>query len=139
RSLSKGLTSRLAGIDVETAFGGRRGIRDVLIAAQIGMCFVLLAGTVLFLRAARAIALRDPSVDAAHVMMVAYEPPRGTSAAIMPAMSARLRQLPGVRSIAYVAGSGDGTMFGDQPLLSVRGQSLEARRVAPISVVSAAY
>jgi hypothetical protein len=137
-SLRHRLTPMLAGQDVITRIGKRRGIRDVLIAAQIGMSLVLLAGTVLFLRAERSIALRDPSVDAAHVMIAAYEPPRGASAAIMPAMSARLTQLPGVRSMAYITSGGDGP-FGDAPLLNIRGQSLEARRVVPISVVSASY
>jgi predicted permease len=136
-SLRQRLTPMLAAQDVMAAISGRRGIRDVLIAAQIGMSLVLLAGTVLFLRAERSIALRDPSVDAAHVMVVPFDPPRGTSATLLPTMSARLRQLPGVRSIAYVAGSGDG--LGDAPLLSIRGQSPETRRIVPISVVSASY
>ncbi|HEX6465593.1 MAG TPA: ABC transporter permease [Vicinamibacterales bacterium] len=134
-SLRQRLTPMLAGQDVVT-MGGRRGIRDVLIAAQLGMSLVLLAGTVIFLRAEHAIALRDPSVDAAHVMTATYEPPRGTSAAMMPAMSARLQQLPGVRSIAYVVGSGEGF---DSPRLSVRGRSLETRRSVPITLVSASY
>jgi predicted permease len=135
-SLRQRLTPMLAGQDVITRAAGRRGIRDVLIAAQIGMSLVLLAGTVVFLRAERAITLRDPSVDAAHVMLATYDPPRGTSAAVMPAMLARLRQLPGVRSVAYVAGGGDVV---DLPQLNIRGQALETRRVVPISVVSPEY
>jgi hypothetical protein len=70
-------------------------------------------------------------------MIASYEPPRGTSAAIMPVMSARLRQLPGVRSVAFVGGGGDGS--GDMPMLNVRGQSLETRRIVPITAVSASY
>jgi predicted permease len=136
-SLRQRLTPMLAAQDVMAGISGRRGIRDVLIAAQIGMSLVLLAGTVLFLRAERAIALRDPAVDAAHVMIVPFEPPRGTSATLLPAMSARLRQVPGIRSIAYVAGGGG--EFGDAPLMNIRGHSLETRRIVPLTVVSASY
>jgi hypothetical protein len=55
----------------------------VLIAAQIGMSLVQLVGTAVFLRAERAIALRDPSMDAAHVMVGAYDPARDAPAAFM--------------------------------------------------------
>jgi hypothetical protein len=134
-SLRQRLTPMLAGQDMIARPGGRFGIRDVLIAAQIGMSLVLLAGTVIFLRAGRSIALRDPSVDAAHVMMVPYDPLPGTSAALMPAMSARLRQLPGVRLSAYAAG-GDSP---GAPQLVVRGRELETRRIVPISIVSASF
>jgi putative ABC transport system permease protein len=137
-SLRQRLTPMLAGQEI-TRIGRRRGIRDVLIAAQIGMSLVLLAGTVVFLRGERAIALRDPAVDAAHVMLVTYEPPPETSAAIMPVMSARLQQLPGVRSTAYISGIGDGSIYGDAPSLNVRGHSIEARRIVPITAVSATY
>jgi predicted permease len=136
-SLRQRLTPMLAGQDAMTRAGSRRGIRDLLIAAQVGMSLVLLAGTVVFLRGERAITLRDPLVDAAHVMLVPFEPARGTAATLMPAMSTRLRQLPGVRALAYVVGGGDGP--GDSPLLNVRGRSLDSRRVVPISVVSAQY
>ena len=136
-SLRQRLTPMLAGQDTIPHIGGRRGIRDLLIASQIGMSLVLLAGTVVFLRGERAIALRDPSVDAAHIMLVPYEPTRGTSATLMPAMSARLGQLPGVRSLAYVADGGD--RLGDTPLLNVRGRSIGTQRLVPISLVSARY
>jgi predicted permease len=134
-SLKQRLTPMLAGQDAIARLGGRFGIRDVLIAAQIGMSLVLLAGTVIFLRAERAIALRDPSVDAAHVMMVPYDPHPGASAALMPALSARLRQLPGVHAIAYAAG-GDSL---PAPLLVVRGREISTQRTVPISVVSASF
>ena len=126
-----------AGQDMIARVGGRFGIRHVLIAAQIGMSLVLLGGTVIFLRAERAIAVRDPSVDAAHVMVIPYDPEPGTSAVLMPAISARLLQLPGVRGIAYAASGGE--FSAGAPLLIVRGREIQTRRVVPISVVSASY
>ncbi|HEX4565415.1 MAG TPA: ABC transporter permease [Vicinamibacterales bacterium] len=135
-TLRQRLTPMLAGQDPLARSGGRSRLRDVLIAAQVGMSLVLVAGTVLFFRVERAIASRDPSIDSAHVMLVPYEPPRGASAALMPAISTRVLRLPGVRSIAYVQGSGD---YARPPMLVVRGRDVESGRRVPISVVSASY
>jgi putative ABC transport system permease protein len=137
-TLRQRLTSMLAGHDPLARSGGRSRMRDALIAAQIGMSVVLVAGTVLILRAERAIASRDPATDAAHVMMVTYAPPRGASAAFMPAITARLTALPGVRAIAYAASpSNDGLPGG--PLAVVPGRPSESGRHVPISVVSESY
>jgi predicted permease len=136
-TLRQRLTPMLAGQDPLSRSGGRSRLRDVLIAAQVGMSLVLVSGTAIFFRAERAIASRDPSVDAAHVMLVPYEAPRGASAAFMPAISARLSSLTGVRSIAYAEGSGDGGAR--VPLLAVRGRGVESGRRVSIGVVSASY
>ncbi|HEX4568614.1 MAG TPA: FtsX-like permease family protein [Vicinamibacterales bacterium] len=101
------------------------------------MSFVLLAGTVLFLRAERAIALRDPAIDAAHVMLVSYEPSRESSDTLLTALSSRLRQLPGVRAIAYAGSAGEG--FGSAPALVVRGRERETARPVPITAVTKSY
>jgi predicted permease len=135
-TLRQRLTPMLAGQDPFAARGGRSRLRDVLISAQIGMSMILVAGTALMFRAGYALAARDPSVDAAHVMMAPYEPPRGASAAFMPAITARLRQLPGVRSVAYASSSGDGVT---PSLLVVQGRPPESGRHVPIGVVSASY
>jgi macrolide transport system ATP-binding/permease protein len=136
-TLRQRLTPMLAGHDPLARSGGRSRMRDALIAAQIGMSLVLVAGTALLLRAERAIASRDPSVDAAHVMTVTYAPPRGASPAFMSDLSQRLTALPGVRSIAY-ASSTDGGSLG-APLAFVSGRSREGGRHVPISVVSQSY
>jgi predicted permease len=136
-SLRQRITPMLGGQDPLARGGGRSGLRDALIAAQIAMSLVLLAGTALFVRVERAITLRDPSVDAAHVMLAPYAPPRGASAAFMPAISMRLERLPGVRSVAYAAASGEGTV--DAPLIAVTGRDADTRRRVPISIVSASY
>ncbi len=135
-SLRQRITPQLTG-DGDARIGRRGGIRDVLIAAQIGMSFVLLAGTVVFLRVERAIALRDPAVDAAHVMLVSYEPSRESAETLLAALSARLRQLPGVRGIAYAGTGGDG--FGPAPPLIVRGRERETARPVPITAVTGSY
>lgn len=136
-SLRQRLTPMLAGQDPLSRSGGRSRMRDTLIAAQIGMTLVLLAGTAIFLRAQRAIALRDPSVDAAHVMIAAYQPPRAPSAAFMAAISMRMAALPGVRSVAYAAAAGDGPSAA--PFIAVEGRGSETRRRVPLSVVSPSY
>lgn len=137
-TLRQRLSPMLAGHDALAQGGGRSRVRDVLIAAQLGMSLVLLAGTAIFLRAERAIALRDPSVDAAHVLVAAYAPPKGTSATVLPAMTRRLAELPGVRSVAYAAAAGDNG-GSDVPWLGVAGRPAETRRRVPISVVSTSY
>jgi predicted permease len=135
-SLRQRLTAMLGGQDPLAQSGGRSRLRDTLIAAQLGMSLVLLAGTAVFLRAERAIAVRDPAVDAAHVMVAPYEPPRGASAGFMTAIATRVRALPGVRNVAYAAyASGEG----DVPFLVVSGRAAETRRPVPISVVSREY
>jgi predicted permease len=135
-SLRQRITPQLTG-EGGLRIGRRRGIRDVLIAAQIGMSFVLLAGTVLFLRAERAIALRDPAVDAAHVMQVSYEPTRESHETLLAGLSSRLRQLPGVHGIAYAGSPGEG--FGPQPSLVVQGRARETARAVPITAVTGSY
>ena len=137
-TLRQRLSPMLAGHDALAQGGGRSRLRDLLIAAQLGMSLVLVAGTAVFLRAERAIALRDPSVDAAHVLVAAYEPPNRASAAVFPAMSRRLAELPGVRSVAYAAGAGE-SASGDIPMLGVDGRPAETRRRVPMNVVSASY
>lgn len=135
-SLRQRITPQLTGDD-GFRVGRRGGIRDVLIAAQIGMSFVLVAGTVLFLRAERAIALRDPAVDAAHVMLVSYEPSRGSSETLLTTLSSRLQQLPGVRAIAYAGFAGEN--FGPAQSLVVQGRERETARPVPITAVTGSY
>jgi predicted permease len=138
-SLRQRLAPTLAGHDALAHGAGRSRLRDVLIAAQMGMSLVLLAGTALFLRAERSIALRDPSVDAEHVMVASYEPPRGATAAFMPAIAGRMEELPGVRSVAYAGSSGGEGPFGDAPEMVVRGREAASARTVPLSGVSASY
>jgi putative ABC transport system permease protein len=135
-TLRQRLTPMLAGQDPFAASGGRSRVRDLLITAQIGMSVVLVAATVVFFRAGAAFAARDPSVDAAHVMMAPYEPPRGASPAFLAALTGRLQQLSGVRSIGYAASAGDEVT---PPLLVVQGRPLESGRRTPITLVSASY
>jgi len=136
-SLRQRLTPMLAGQDLFASSGGRSRLRDVLISAQIAMSIVLVAGTAVFLRASSALAARDPSVDAAHVMTAPYEPPRGASAGFMSAITARFERLPGVRSIAYASTPGNESVH--PPLLIVEGRPPQSGRRVPINVVSASY
>lgn len=136
-SLRQRLTPMLAGHDSLAHGNGRSRLRDVLIAAQLGMSLVLLAGTAIFLRAERAIALRDPSVDAAHVLVASYVPPQNASATFIAAMSSRLAALPGVRSVAYAQNATDNGSA--VPSVVVDGRADETRRYVPITTVSASY
>jgi len=135
-TLRQRLTPMLAGQDPLASRGGRSRLRDVLISAQIAMSVVLVSGTVLFFRASSALAVRDPSVDSAHVMTAPYEPPRGASAAFMTAMTGRLERLPGVRDVGYAASPREEVR---PPLLVVQGRPSESGRQVPIDLVSASY
>ncbi|MGH9411624.1 MAG: ABC transporter permease, partial [Vicinamibacterales bacterium] len=137
-SLRQRLAPMLAGHDALAHGRGRSRLRDVLIGAQVGMSLVLLAGTALFLRAERSIAVRSPSVDAAHVLTAPYNPPLHASSGRMAAFTSRLEQIPGVRSIAYAAGAGD-SGSAEIPSLVVDGRTVETARDVPIDLVSASY
>src|SRR5262249_32891392 len=119
------ITPLLDGADSRAGRGGGSRLRDVLISAQIAMSVVLVAGTVLFFRAGSALAVRDPSVDSAHVMTAPYEPPRGASAAFMAAITGRLQRLPSVREIGYAASPREDVR---PPLLVVQGRATESAR-----------
>ncbi|HEY3886365.1 MAG TPA: FtsX-like permease family protein, partial [Vicinamibacterales bacterium] len=125
----------LAGNDVLAHGSGRSRLRDVLIGAQVGMSVVLLAGAALFLRAERSIAVRSPSVDAAHVLTAAYSAPVRSSSVMSP-LTTRLEQIPGVRSVAYAAAGGDS---GSIASLVVEGRAIETTRSVPVDIVSASY
>jgi predicted permease len=133
-SLRQRLGPALGGSD---PLSGVSRSRNTLIAAQIAMSLVLLAGTALFLRVEQALRASDPTVDAAHVLVANYDPPRSAPATLYAQTTARLAALPGVRSVAYARGS-SGEVGDGGTALSVRGASSPARRVA-VNVVSASY
>lgn len=134
-SLRQRLVPALGGID--TPFGGASRSRNILIASQIGMSVVLLAGAALFLRVEQSLRTPDPTADAGHVLLANYDPPRAASAALFAGTIARLAALPGVRSVAFARGS-SGDLGGEGSILTVGGLSAPAQRAA-INVVSAPY
>ena len=111
--------------------------RNTLIAAQVAMSLVLLAGTALLLRVEAALRAPDPTVDATHVLVANYDPPPLASASTFAATTARLAALAGVRSVAFARGS-NGELGGEGTPMSVRGASGGVRRVA-MNVVSPSY
>jgi len=121
----------------EALFGSASRSRNILIGAQVGMSVVLLAGTALFLRVEYALRASDPTVDAAHVLIANYDPPRTAPTTLYAQVAGRLAALPGVTSVAYAHGS-SGELGGEGTALSVRGSTAVVRRVA-INVVSASY
>jgi len=89
--------------------------RDLLIAAQVAMCLVLLVGAALFIRAERAI-VAAPGFEIDHVIAAAprlSRPPHtvATAAAFYRSLEAQVRALPGVRTSAY-----SNTVGGDETI-----------------------
>ena len=143
-SLRQRLAPMLGGHDA--GFGQRARSRNLLVTAQIGMSVVLLAGTALLLRVEYALGGPDESVDAAHVLIANYDPPRaaapgrsnaGEGRPSFDEVAARLEALPGVRSVAYARGA-SGEFGGEGLPLSIRGSQAVVRRVA-VNVVSPSY
>jgi predicted permease len=136
-SIRQRLTPALGAQD--SLFGGRPArSRDILVAAQVGMSVVLLAGTALFFRVERTLAAPDPSVDAAHVLVANYDPPAGASGEAFRQTVHRLADLPGVRAVAYARGASAETQA-DTVVLSVRGGAEASPRRVAINRVSAGY
>jgi hypothetical protein len=135
-SLRQRLAPVLAGH--ESGFGGERSrARVLLIAAQVGMSVVLLAGTALLLRVEYALRAPDATVDAAHVLLANYDPPRTAARPSFQQIAARLAAVPGVRSVAYARAS-SGEFGGETVPLSIRGSEAAGRRVA-VNAVSPSY
>jgi predicted permease len=119
--------------------GGPTRSRNILIAAQVGMSVVLLAGMALFLRVERTLAAPDPSVDAAHVMVASYDPPVGSSSAdTLRLTTERLASLPGVQAVAYARGA-SAESRADTVVVTVRGDQAAAPRRVAVNSVSARY
>lgn len=137
-SLRQRLAPMLAGHDALAQGSGRSRLREGLIAAQLAMSLVLMAGTAIFLRAERAIALRSPSVDASHVLVASYVPSQNASGTLMATVSRRLAGLPGVGSVAYADGATERD-WAVVPSVVVDGRPAETRRYVPINTVSASY
>lgn len=103
-SLKVDLTGSLKGL--EGVFAGKARQRGFLIATQIAMSLVLLAGGGLFVRAQETVFRADPGFETRQVLLVA---PRLTSPPYTPASSREfyrrlaqnVRALPGIRSVAF--------------------------------------
>ncbi|MGD2069290.1 MAG: ABC transporter permease [Gemmatimonadota bacterium] len=105
-----------------TASRGRTRVRNVVVAAEVAMATLLLAGSGLFLRSANALARVDPGFDPVGLLTASVQPPRDR----YPGASDRLdlyrslldeaRALPGVTRAALVnylplAGKSDAFRF----------------------------
>jgi predicted permease len=134
-SLRQRLTVALGAHDA--LFGSASRVRNLLIAGQVGMSVVLLAGTALLLRVEQSLLAPDPEIDAAHLLVANYDPPASASAALLPGIEARLAAIAGVRSVAYARAASD-EAGGEGTVLTLRGASAVGRRIA-MNVVSASY
>jgi predicted permease len=98
-------------VDLLTALKGkevkasRSRMRQMVVVGQVAMSFVLVTAAVLFVRQQRLITSVDPGFDSKHVLMVSLNLtnlPRNEHSAsqLYPAIQARVRELPGVESVA---------------------------------------
>lgn len=97
--LASALKTRLGGA------GRRAGILNVLVAAQITLCFVLLAGAGLFLRSVGKLYWADPGFRAKELLLATVDPggqgyTQERAAAFWRDLLDRVKTVPGVRSAA---------------------------------------
>lgn len=86
----------------ETAFfaiGRRLKMRELLIAAQVGMSLVLVVGASLFARTEYRLFAADPGFDARHVLVADLA--AGSAHAGIAEMETRLQAVPGVDSVSF--------------------------------------
>jgi predicted permease len=129
-----------------SAGGGLRRVSSFLVTAQVALAVVLLAGAGLLLRSFAKIVAVNPGFDAAHVIQgrVAYGASVQTLAAaqsIQDVILARMREIPGVESVAATSSFALNGRFPIQSL-PIRGQSLgngDTFPTASIIIVSPEY
>jgi predicted permease len=100
-----------------TASSSRQRLRKVLVAAQVALALVLLAGAALFAQTLANLKHTNPGFEAANVLRFAIEPrlngyDKERAMALLRTVRERLAALPGVETVAY-AGLGpfaDGNM-----------------------------
>jgi putative ABC transport system permease protein len=89
------------------SLAGGRMLRNVVVAVEVALSFVLLIGSGLMVRSFAALSRVDPGYDARSVLTFTVDDPRGNSpderAAFSRQLAERLRALPGVRAVTAAA------------------------------------
>ena len=81
-------------------------VRGALIAVQVAISFVLVAGSSIVIRTYQFVAAADPGVDAQHVVATVFNVRAGgvaQSSALQREAEAKLRSLPGAQSVAFTS------------------------------------
>lgn len=125
-----------------TATRQRLALRGALVAAQVGLCFVLLVGGSLLVRSFRALSTIEPGFEPGGVLMFRVVLPQDTygeypaATAFYRQLTDRLSALPGVRSV------GMGTwvpLGGAEGCTSVRAEGREGDVCVPNADVAPGY
>jgi predicted permease len=110
------------GRSVAGSRGGRFPLGKMLVAAQVGLSFVLLVGASLLTRSLLNLEATDPGLDRDHLLVMELDPLdhayRGPKlATLLHDLSVRLARIPGVAAVTYsqngiFTGSGSGATVG---------------------------
>lgn len=107
--------------DSRTHTSGRRRMRQVFAVAQVVISVSLLVGALLLARSMSARRAIDPGFDASRVLTFSVEPQLqryddGRGAALVPALIARVREIPGVRAAGVAWRSPFALIGADEPV-----------------------
>ncbi|HLW75459.1 MAG TPA: FtsX-like permease family protein, partial [Bryobacteraceae bacterium] len=144
-SLKVDLTSSLKG---QTGFFGsaRSKGRGLLVGAQVAMSLVLLAGAGLFVRAEMTVFSQNPGFETQQVFQFFLRTPApqytpASAAAFLGTFAGRLREIPGVRTVAFTSSPPYSNDEGGGPAeeILLAGQVKGAGRRVAVNVVSPGF